>query len=350
MPTESFEVIQAAPSPEKLPAVVVLFGDDSTLKSWVLRLLTASGDAETVEGESSLWRDIRDEVSTVSLFDSGQRRVVIVRDADALVKKYRPEMEDYIAKPSSAGRLILEFKTLASNTRLYKAADKDHLLIHCGVPKSPKGKSLDTGKLRKFVTDVIAARHQCKLTAGAADLLVDLIGTDIGMLDTEVAKVALYTDPGGKIDEQMIRDIVGGWKGNTIWQTIDAAASGNAAEALKQLDKMMSSGEQPIALLPQMAWSMRRLGLATASVDYAEAKGRRPVISDALAAAGVRPYELKNVESQLRQLGRARGRKLLHWLLEADIKLKGTHSTPGPDRFVLEEFVLKLAKTGENRG
>lgn len=345
MPSESFDLIQASPNQDKLPAVVVLFGDDATLKSWVLRLLTADGDAETVEGEGSLWRDIRDEVSTVSLFDSGQRRVVIVRDGDALLKKYRSEIEDYLAKPSSAGRLILELKTLASNTRLYKAAEKDHLLVHCGVPKSPRGKNLDTGKLRKFITDAIAARHQCKLTTGAADLLVDLVGTDIGMLDTEVAKVALYLEPGGKIDEQMIRDVVGGWKGNTIWQTVDAAASGNAAEALRQLDKMMSSGEQPIALLPQMAWSMRRLGLATAAVDYAETQGRRPAISDALAAAGVRPFELKNAENQLRQLGRARGRKLLHWLLEADIKLKGTHSTSGPDRFVLEELVLKLAKT-----
>lgn len=344
MPTEAFDIIQSPPKQDKLPAVVVLFGEDSTLKTWVLRLLTADGDAETVEGDSSLWRDIRDEVSTVSLFDSGQRRVVIVRDGDGLVKKFRTEIEDYVAKPSSAGRLLLELKTLASNTRLYKATDKDHLLIHCGIPKTPKGKNHDSGKLRKFITDTISSRHQCKLSTGAADLLVDLIGTDIGMLDTEVAKVALYAEPGGKIDEQMIRDIVGGWKGNTIWQTIDAAANGNAAEALRQLDKMMSSGEQPIALLPQMAWSMRRLGMATAAVDYAEAKGRRPVVSDALSAAGVRPYELKNIEAQLRQIGRARGRKVLHWLLEADYKLKGTHSTSGPDRFVLEEFVLKLAK------
>lgn len=343
MPTEAFDLIQSPPEIEQLPAIVILFGDDSTLRTWALRLLTSGGDAETVEGETALWRDIRDEVSTVSLFDTGQRRVVIVREADALVKKYRTEVEDYVAKPSSAGRLILELKSLASNTRLYKATDKQHLLVHCGLPKSGKSKNPDAGKLRKFLTGTIAARHQCKLSAGAADLLVDLIGTDIGMLDTELAKVALYTDPGGKIDEEMIRDIVGGWKGNTIWQTIDAAAGGDAAEALRQLDKMMSSGEQPIALLPQIAWSMRRLGMATAAVDYAEQSGRRPSVTDALKAAGI-TYDTKKAETQLRQLGRQRGRKLLHWLLDADMKLKGSHSTSGPDRFVLEELVFKLAK------
>ena len=345
MPTEAFDLIESPPEIDTLPGVVIFFGEDATLRTWVLRLLTSNGDAETVEGETSLWRDIRDEVSTVSLFDSGQRRVVIVREGDTLVKKFRPEIEDYVAKPSSAGRLILELKTLASNTRLYKATDKQQLLVHCGVPKTQgKSKAPDSAKLRKFLTGTIAPRHQCKLNSGAADLLVDLIGSDIGMLDTEVAKVALYTDPGGKIDESMIRDIVGGWKANTIWQVIDAAAGGDAAEALKQLDKMMSSGEQPIALLSQLAWSMRRLALATAAVDYAEQTGRRPSVSDALKAAGV-TYDTKKAEGQLRQLGRHRGRQLLHWLLEADLKLKGSHSTSGPDRFVLEEFVLKLAKS-----
>jgi DNA polymerase-3 subunit delta len=174
--------------------------------------------------------------------------------------------------------------------------------------------------------------------------MVDLIGSNIGMLDTEVAKVALYADLGGKIDEQMVRDIVGGWKANTTWQTVDAAANGNAAEALQQLDRMMASGEAPIALLPQMAWSLRRFGLATAAIEYAEQTGQRASLSTAMLAAGFREFDMKKAEPQLRQMGRGRARQILNWLLEADLKLKGTHSQGGMDRFVLEEFVLKLAK------
>jgi DNA polymerase-3 subunit delta len=344
MPSEAFDVLGSPPPVDELPAVVILFGDDATLRNWVLRLITDGGDAETVEGETAAWRDIRDEVSTVSLFDSGQRRVVIVRDGDTLVKKYRPEIEDYVGKPSSAGRLIVEMKSLASNTRLYKATDKHQLLIHCGIPKSGRSKNIDAVRLRKFITGTIAPRHGCKLTSTAADLMVDLIGIDIGMLDTEIAKVALYGEPGAKIDDAMVQEIVGGWKANTTWQTIDAAAAGDAAEALRQLDRMMASGEAPIALLPQIAWSMRRFGLATAAVDYGESTGRRVAVSDALQKAGFRPFEIKKIESQLRHMGRHRGRRILHWLLDADLKLKGTHSTVGPDRFVLEQFVFKLAK------
>ena len=108
---------------------------------------------------------------------------------------------------------------------------------------------------------------------------------------------------------------------------------------------MMSSGQPPVALLPQMAWSMRRFGLATAAVEYAEQTRGKASLGSCLEEAGFRNFEIKKVEQQMRQLGRARGRKILSWLLDADLKLKGSHSSPGPDRWVLEEFVLKLAKS-----
>jgi DNA polymerase-3 subunit delta len=46
----------------------------------------------------------------------------------------------------------------------------------------------------------------------------------------------------------------------------------------------------------------------------------------------------------MRQLGRDRARQLLTWLLEADLKLKGSHSAAPRDRWVLEELVCKLAR------
>src|SRR6056297_1670532 len=104
MPQEAFDLLATPPDIDALPPVVVLFGEDSTLKSWVLTALTG-GEYDSVEGEESQWRDIRDEVSTVSLFDTG-RRVLVVRRGDPLLKSFRGEVEDYIAKPSSAGRLI----------------------------------------------------------------------------------------------------------------------------------------------------------------------------------------------------------------------------------------------------
>ena len=331
--------------PDDVPDVVVLFGSDTTLRSWSISSLTSRGDVTQVDGEATRWSDLRDDLATASLFDMGDKRTIVVRDADKFVKKYRPEIESFIAKPSGAARLILELDTLASNTRIYRAASKDYMLVNCG--SSTVGKSGPTAaSRRKFLTGYVAKRHGTKLSNEAADALAEMLGDEIGMADTEIAKLSLYVTPGATIDESLVREIVAGWQGKTIWQINDAIAGGDAAEALRQLDKLMTSGQPPIAMLPQIAWSLRRLGMATAVVEYMERSGRRWRLEDALVQAGVkRPVDISQATSQLKTLRRERGKQLLPWLLDADLRLKGTHSTLGRDRFLLEHLIVKLAKS-----
>ncbi len=198
---------------------------------------------------------------------------------------------------------------------------------------------------QKFICGYLASRHQSKLTKGAAETLVELLGEEIGMIDTEIAKLALYRDPGETIDESLVRDVVAGWQGKTVWQINDAIAAGDASEALRHLDKLMSGGQPPIALLPQIAWALRRLGTATAVVEHTESMGRKFRLEDALGAAGFRPNEVQRAKAHLMGMGRERARQLLPWLLDADLRLKGTHSADGRDRFLLEHLVVKLAKS-----
>lgn len=335
--------------PGNFPAVVVIFGNDTGLRGWVLSALNQGEDITTVDGESARWVDMRDDLATGSLFSIGERRTVIVRDGDKLVKDFRTEIEAYVTTPGDTSRLILELETLPSNTRLYKAAAQAQMLVQCNAPQTGSGRvtRTDMAKLRPFITNYLAPKHQTKLTAGAADTLVEMIGDSAAMLDTEIAKLAVHLPVGGTINESLVRDIVEGWRGKTIWETTDAAASGNAAEALKQLDKLMSGGERAIALLPQLSWALRRLGIAMAVIEQKEASGTRCAPRDGLTASGFKggPQDLSKAEAQLKQLGRKRAQRLLGWLLESDLRLKGSHSTEGRDRWALEELILKMAKT-----
>ncbi|WP_153555884.1 DNA polymerase III subunit delta [Roseimaritima sediminicola] len=345
----AFDLLTEPPEEAALPPVVLLIGNDSTLRSWCRTQLSAGQDESEVEGDTVQWGDLRDDLSTASLFSSGQPRMVVVRGGDALVKRYRTELEDYVAAPSKAGRLLMEIDTLASNTRLYKAASKQGWLVQCKPPTIQSGRSTrpDHGRIRSFLQKYIAPRHRCRITSTATDRLLDLVGDDIGMLDTELAKLAVNLPVDGEITDGLVDDVVAGWQGKTMWEIIDAAASGNAAVALEHVDRLMGSGQRPIALLPQLAWSLRRLGMTTAAVDAAEQRGRRIGLSDALRTAGFRgrPQDLKQAEQQLKQLGRERARQILPWLLAADLKLKGSHSSEGRDRWVLEELFLRLART-----
>lgn len=331
--------------PERAADVVALFGNDSTLRSWVLQMLPGDGDLTQFEGESTKWADLRDDLATASLFDMGGIKTIVVRGADKFLTAHRPEIEKFIAKPSGAARLVLELDSLASNTRVYKGLLKDQMLVACGSSTDSK-LGVTAATRRKFLTGFVAGRHDAKLEKGAADALVEMLGDEIGMLDTEIAKLALYCEPGQAIGETLVREIVAGWQGKTVWQITDAIAAGDAAEAMRQLDKLMTGGQKAIALLPQIAWWLRRLGMATAVVEFREKCGRRWQLEDALAAAGVnRPADIGRAKQQLKALGRERARQLLPWLLDADLRLKGTHSADGRDRFLLEQLVMKLAKS-----
>ena len=339
----AFELLTKPPA--NVPDVVGLFGSDATLRSWVLQQLSADGDVTHFDGDSTRWSDLRDDLATASLFDMGGKRTIVVRGADKFLSNHRPEIEKYIAKPGAASRFMIELDSLASNTRVYKGLLKDHLLVACGSSNEKK-QGVTAASRRKFLTGFVAGRHGAVLAGAAADAMVEMMGEEIGMLDTEVAKLALYLEPGATIDETLVREVVAGWQGKTVWQITDAIAAGDAAEALRQLDKLMSGGQRPIALLPQIAWSLRRLGMATAVVEHRESCGRKWQLEDALSSAGIhRPSDAQRAKSQLKGLGRARAKQLLPWLLDADLRLKGTHSAEGRDRFLLEQLVMKLAKS-----
>jgi len=128
---------------------------------------------------------------------------------------------------------------------------------------------------------------------------------------------------------------------------IDAAADGDAGEALKQLDRLLQAGEHPVALFGQISWSLRRFAAATRVYQEAERARRRILLRDALIQAGIPHWNkegLERAESQLKQLGRGRAGRIYQWLLETDLALKGSHSNPHRARFILEQLFLRMAK------
>jgi DNA polymerase III subunit delta len=331
----------------ELPAVVIAVGNDSALRGWVIAQLSRDADVSVLDGETVRWIDLNDELSTASLFSAGQRQTVVVRSGDKLVKDHRQSLEEHVASPGEASRLVLELEQLPSNTRLYKAAEKTQLLVQCSAPQTGSSRfpRPDVPRIRKFLVQSIAPRYRTRLSDGAATALIELVGDHLGMLDCEIAKLAVHTGIDQTITESLVRDVVAGWIGKTMWEINDAAASGNAAEALRHLDKLLSGGQAPLALLPQLSWALRRLGMATAVVDELEASGGGGV-QEGLRASGFRgsPDDFRKAQSQMQQLGRDRARQLLPWLLDADLKLKGSHSASPRDRWVLEELICKLAK------
>ena len=354
-PIHAFSYLADSPPPAP---VCIVFGEDRFLKRMVLdQLRRGAADQDKREdeqftvvqdGNAIQWRDVADELVTVSLF-GGDRRFVVVEQADKFVTSCRAQLEAYVARPSSTSLLVLDVGSWPSNTRLYQAVGKVGLAIQCGPPQRVVGKrkEIDESKLAEWLCRRCADPHQAKLNRQAAIQLIELVGHDLGVLDQQLAKLALLVEPGDPVTPELVCDIVGGWRARTTWDLLDAATEGNAAEALKQLDRILHAGEPPVALFGAISWSLRRFADAARVVQQAEQERRRVDLPSALLEAGFRRWPqnaLASAEKQLRQIGRDRAGQLYRWLLEADLALKGTHSAPDRARFVLERLIIRLAR------
>jgi DNA polymerase III subunit delta len=340
-----------------VPAVCVLFGDEPLLKRESLDRLRAAvltgDDAElsftSLDGEKVELREVLDEAATMSMFGGG-RRIVVVQQADKFVSRHREALEQYCQKPRSGSVLILDAASWPANTRLFKRLAETGLQINCNLPGNRFGDA-DEDAVLKWLRTRAEHKYQAQLATDAGELLLEIVGPQLGRLDQEVAKLALLAaaekqpEKQPKITRQLVEKAVGGWRAKTAWSMIEAALDGRAAVALVELDRLLLAGEEPIALLAMMSGSLRRMAAATRIIEEAESNRRRISLPDALREAGVTPkkFVLDKTERQLRQIGRARAQQLYGWLLEADLALKGVSSSGDRSRLVLEQLIVRLS-------
>ena len=265
MTIHAFDFLEETKS--QLPGICVVFGDEAFLKQLVVgricqAVLGVNEDVPVAElaGATCEWRDVADELATVSLF-GGSIRLVIVSEADDFIKNNRPQLETLAAKPPSSGTLALVVKNWPGNTRLAKQVAKTGLAVDCRAPqRQVRNRSqLDEARLCKWIAAWARQQHQLKLSTSLAAQIMDLIGPHLGLIDQELAKLALYSDETGSVSAQTIVDVVGGWRTKTTWELLDAATTGNAGEAVSSC--LLSSS------LGQPSWTYAPIWAAAASLS-----------------------------------------------------------------------------------
>jgi DNA polymerase-3 subunit delta len=313
--------------------IYVLHGDEDFLKREVLAALQALVLGEPADpfglsahaGDRAVFAAVHDELQTLPFL--GPRRLVVVEGADVFVTRYRTSLEKYFAKPAPAGVLVLEVRSWPSNTRLAKLLESA-ATIAC--------KALAAQRIPEWCVQRAGSAHGKQLSSSAAQLLVDLTGPDLGQLDQELAKLAVYAGEAARIDTGDVDRLVGNSRAESTWKVFDALAGSRPGEALAVLDRVLDQGEEPLKVLGAFSMQLRRLVQA-----YRLTQQGRPLPA-ALAEAGVPPFAVRGCEQQLRHLGRRRAERLYDWLVETDLGLKG--GSPLPPRTLLERLVVRMAR------
>jgi DNA polymerase-3 subunit delta len=308
----------------------VLTGEEAFLKRQVVAalrkiVLGVEDDGfglSTFNGDKATFAAIHNELSTLPFL--GPRRLVVVDNADPFVTEERQKLEKYVGEPAATGVLVLDVKTWPATTKLAKLIPENCTIV-CKTPTAQT--------LLSWCVAWCEAQYGKQLGQPAARLLVDLVGAEMGQLDQELNKLAVYVGDASRIETADVDQLVGDSRAEKTFQIFDLIGSGQTGKALTMLDRLLDQGEDPNRLLGAFSWQLRRL------VQLARLQQQKWTLAEALEKTKL----YRNGEQQLRHFGRRLDR-LYDWLLSTDQALKG--GSPLPPRLVLEQFVVKLARTG----
>ena len=329
----AFEFIRS-PSKFAVRPIYAASGDDAYLRDEVLKAITRlalGGGADDLgttrfAGEQASLADVLDEVRTLPFLV--KRRVVIVDGADPFVTAHRKELETYAERPSTSGVLVLSVKSWPGNTRLAKLVEKNGLSIDCKTP--------DERELPPWLIALAKSECDAKLEDDAARLVVQLVGPEVGLLVSEIEKLAVYVGDRKLIRREDVARMVGAGRVEDLWRTVDAATTGNAGKAMANLDRLLGSGEPAIKLLAGLTYSLRKLHHA------GQLRRARVDLKEACQRAGIFPRDVEKTGQQHAHLGPSRVDRLPALLLQADLDLKG--DSPLPPRVILERLLVQLSR------
>jgi len=179
-------------------------------------------------------------------------------------------------------------------------------------------------------------RYEQTISPAAARLLVDLVGPELGLLDQELAKLAVFVGPGQGIGEKEVDLLVGNSSEANTFKVFDAIAAGDIQAAMQVIDRVLAQGDEPLRVLGAFTYQLRNL----VHIVRLSQQGHR--IQEAFDMLGVAPFARTRLEQLARHLGKKRIDRLYQWLIETDQALKS--SSQLPQRVLLERLVARLAQ------
>ena len=242
---------------DSIPSVLLFEGEEEQQKQYALadlrkRILPAGMESlnETVLNDPSVDQLIADSETQPFMSD---KRLIVVRDFSALVG--RGEADEHLVSylPAVPGSTVLLFYCSGKpdgRKKLYTAIKK----MGGVVSFSP----LKGAELIHFVTD--SFHHEGKeCDSRTAEYLVFTVGSDTGLLLSEIRKLASYAGTRPNILTSDISSLATPSAECTVFQMVDAVVSGQKNRAFTLLHNQLLAGTDRMAILAMLLRQYRLL-------------------------------------------------------------------------------------------
>jgi DNA polymerase III subunit delta len=304
------------PCEHAVPGMVVLTGKERFIKLEVLKWLKTglfgiegmleAGDT-TLRSKGLDFISLADELRMVSMWQS--IKLVIVEDADEFVSSFRSQLESYAKNTAKKSVLVLDVTTWPATTKLAKIVKETGWTIEC--------QELAGQKLIQWIIDWAKLHYKKSISGNVAQLIVDLVGASMGLIEREISKLADYTGERNQITQKDVEQLVGGWKTETTWTMLNAVRDQEPGIALEQLHQLLKSGEPPMKILGGINFVFRKYAEATQLVYQGVP------LPAALTETKFFPRDIEPATRYLKRLGRERASQITKLLHDADLNFKG---------------------------
>jgi len=313
--------------------VYALVGDEPFLQLEKLHAIIAQFPADVqridIDGERATLGDVLDELRSFAMFGGGGK-LVVIRDADEFLSRFREQLEEYVSNPSDSATLVLRLSSLPANQRIHKAIAKVGAIEPC---EPPKDRDLPT-----WIMNRGKSQHKITLTPDAAQVLADRVGAHLGRLDNELAKLALAHDSAkGKVDADEVADGVAFQREQAMYEMTNALAVGDPAEALRRWRHLVAL--DPSTEFRAVTW----LCMWLENVRKAQAMKKKGMNTFAIASA-LRIWPRENQEPFIKTataLGDSGVARAVDLLADVD---KRSKSGLGEAKDNVERFILSMAQ------
>ena len=157
-----------------------------------------------------------------------ERRVVILREPDAMKKPATERLERYLASPASDTCLVL---VVPGGTK----PDADWLKAASSV----EFRALSDDELLQWIAHQAQTANGTTISPEAAALLATYGGNDLALLAGELQKLSAYAD-GGPIGVDAVKAVTGVRPGHTLADLLDHAAARETTQAVALVEEVLS--------------------------------------------------------------------------------------------------------------
>ena len=240
-----------------------------------------------------------------------------------------PSLPDQL--PPTSDLVFLE-GSLRANTPLFKEVKAVAERKECG--------NRTANDLRGWWQNRVRERNG-SITTNAVQLLVDMIGTDLWALASEVEKLSRYAT-GRAIEIEDVEEMVVSVKEVSVFAVVDAVLEGNRTVAMRNLTKMLEGEATVPYLLSMLGRQVRLLLLAKELIQQQVPQG------DLGSRLGINSaYPLRKTLEQARRFTPEALRQLHKGLLDTDIAIK---TGALGERLALEFLVAEVCQSISGSG